>query len=774
MRCRDGDRQRSQAAVTVVLTLLPVIAAIAGCARDDVGASAALASRPSMARFVGSNACTECHAEAMRAWSASQHAVAMQEPDARSVLGDFNATRYEFNGEKTIFHRRGDAFVIRTDVPGGKPADFAVRYTFGVAPLQQYLIDGVRGRLQAFSVTWDARPRDQGGQRWFRQYPDQRIDHADELHWTQRAQTWNFMCADCHSTGVSKGYDATNDAYVTRYAEVAVGCEACHGPGSAHVEWARGSRTETGMGLTVHLDERKELVWQQDARTAQPARVRPRATAREIDVCAQCHARRAQIAEGYTAGRAFLDHYLPSLLTSPLYYADGQQRDEVFVWGSFLQSRMNAAGVTCSDCHDPHTAKLRAPGNAVCARCHDATKYDVTAHHHHPRGSAGASCADCHMPRTTYMVIDARRDHSLRVPRPDQTVSLGVPNACNDCHRDRDARWAARTARQWYGHDARGFQTFAEAFAAELGDRSALDALTQVAMDESQPEIVRASALVRLAANGRLSRELASSTARDRASLVRLASAQLAEHMPPDERVDVLAPLLADPLRAVRIEAARSLAGTQDRLSPAQQNDWKRASDDYVATLDYASDRPESRVALGVFRAARGENEAAAKAFDAALRLDPAFVPAYVNAADVLRAQGRDEAAEAMLLRGLGHAPMNASLHHALGLTQVRLGKPEPALGSLRRAVELDASNARHAYVYAVALHSSGEGDEAIARLQEAAKRWPHDRDVLMALASFELDAGRRADAANTARRLLDAYPGDPEVNALAAQAGVK
>jgi predicted CXXCH cytochrome family protein len=757
-----------------MLTLLAFIAGIAGCTRKPAEPIAAPASIPTPARFVGSNACAECHAEAVRAWSASQHAVAMQVPGERSVLGDFNDAHYENQGEQSSFSRRGDAYVIRTEGPDGKPADFDVRYTFGVAPLQQYLVEGARGRLQAFSIAWDARPREQGGQRWFRQYPHQRIDHADELPWTHRALTWNFMCADCHSTGVSKGYDLSNDAYVTRFAEVGVGCEACHGPGSAHVEWARGKGTAPGMGLTVHLDERKDASWQRDARTGQPVRVRPRPTAREIEACAQCHARRAQIAEGYVAGRAFLDHYLPSLLTSPLYYADGQQRDEVFVWGSFLQSRMNAAGVTCSDCHDPHTSKLRAPGNAVCARCHDATKYDATAHHHHRRGSAGAACADCHMPRTTYMVVDSRRDHSLRVPRPDQSVSLGVPNACNDCHRDRDARWAARTVHHWYGHDASGFQTFAEAFAgAERGNRAALDALSHVATDEVQPEIVRASALVRLAASGRYTRDFALAAARDPDPLVRFASVQLADRRPPEARVDVLAPLLADPLRAVRIEAARSLAGAQDRLSPAQQKDWKRAADDYLATLDYASDQPESHVALGVFRAALGEHEAAAKAFDAALRLDPSFEPAYVNAADVLRAQGRDGAAEAMLLRGLGQAPKSASLHHALGLTQVRLGQLGLALGSLRRAVELDESNARYAYVYAVALHSSGAGADAIERLQDAAKRWPNDRDVLMALTSFELDAGRRADAANTARRLLDAYPGDPEVGVLAARAGV-
>ena len=398
------------------------------------------------AAYVGSKACAQCHAAESNAWQASQHAVAMQHATARTVLGNFNDATYSFQGVQTRFFRRDDKFFIRTDGPDGQLADFEVKYTFGVAPLQQYLVELPGGRLQAVSVTWDARPREEGGQRWFRQYPTEQLDHTDELHWTRRAQNWNFMCADCHSTQVSKGYEAASDSFKTTYAEISVGCEACHGPGSAHVAWAGRKGTEAGKGLTVQLDERRGVTWGRNAATGQPARSKPRTTEREIEVCAQCHARRAQIAEGYQPGRPFMDHYLPSLLVPGLYHADGQQQDEVFVWGSWLQSRMHGAGVTCSDCHDPHTQQLRAPGNAVCAQCHDAAKYDAGTHHRHQQGAAGAQCVDCHMPRATYMVVDPRRDHSMRVPRPDASVTLGVPNACNSCHTDRDAQWAATVA----------------------------------------------------------------------------------------------------------------------------------------------------------------------------------------------------------------------------------------------------------------------------------------------------------------------------------------
>jgi Tfp pilus assembly protein PilF len=745
---------------------------LSGRTNAPSGSGAVVAPTAIAARFVGSGQCASCHAEAFSGWRASQHAVAMQHASEHSVLGDFNDATYSYQGVTSTFFRRDGQYFVRTDGPDGQLADFEVKYTFGVSPLQQYLVQLPGGRLQAVSVTWDTRPREQGGQRWFRQYPNERLDHDDELHWTRRSQNWNFMCADCHSTEVRKGYDAAADTFETVYAEVAVGCEACHGPGSAHIAWAARQGSEPDKGLTVLLDERRGVTWSRNASTGQPGRSKPRTTEREIEVCAQCHARRAQIAEGYVPGRSFMDHYLPSLLSTDLYHADGQQQDEVFVWGSWQQSRMHGAGVTCSDCHDPHTQQLLAPANMVCAQCHEVAKYDAAAHHHHEQGSAGAQCANCHMPRTTYMVVDPRRDHSMRVPRPDQSVALGVPNACNGCHVDRDAKWAAAAVRGWLGRDAAGFQSFAAAFhAAQTGEPLALEKLSGVAADTAQPAIVRASALARLAGSGQFTRDFAERMARDPSPLVRLAAVQLADVMPVEVRSTVAGPLLGDVTRAVRIEAARSLVEGRETLAPDQQVAWQRASAEYIATLQYTADRPEARVALGGFQAALGKPDEAQALFAAALRLDPDFVPAYVNAADALRSQGRDQEAAEILQQGLARVPMSASMHHALGLARIRLQQHDLAMGSFKRAVELDPEEERFAYVYGVALHSAGEVDEAIRSLEEAASRWPHSRDVLMALTSFQIEAGRTRDAKATARRLIAAYPADPQVRVLAAQA---
>ncbi|HEU4384554.1 MAG TPA: tetratricopeptide repeat protein [Anaeromyxobacteraceae bacterium] len=776
---RDSGAARARRAVRVWLALAALLAAGALAAAIHLRRGApppALASAPApiAPEFVGSDACVDCHRAEHDAWRGSQHARAMQRATAESLRGGFGGESFTYAGVRSTFFERDGRFFVRTDGPGGALADFEVKYTFGLEPLQQYLVELPGGRLQALSIAWDARPAARGGQRWFHLYPGEKVDHRDELHWTRRSQNWNHMCADCHSTHVRKGYQPATDRYATAWSEMTVGCEACHGPGSAHVAWARSTPQAGGAkGLTVMLDERRGITWRIDPATGAVARSRERPGDREIEVCAPCHSRRAQIAEGHRAGEPLLDHYLPSLLVPGPYHADGQQREEVYVWGSFLQSRMYREGVTCSDCHDPHTQKVRAEGNALCTRCHAASRYDGGQHHFHRPASAAGQCVSCHMPAADYMVVDLRRDHSLRVPRPDLSASLGVPHACTGCHRQRGARWAADAVRRWYGRDARGFQAFAQTFhGADAGTPGAASALAALASDGSQPAIVRSSALARLAG---LAPPQAAAAAlagsRDPSPLVRLAAVAVAGSLPPRERLGVAGPLLADPLRAIRVEAAGALAGVAlDRLAPKEREAWSRAAEDYVAAQRYAADRPEARTNLGTFFGRLGRPDDARAEFAAATRLDRTYVPAYVNAADACRESGREDEALRWLEDGLAAAPSSAALHHALGLARARRKEAAAALGSLERAARLEPDNARYAYVYAIALSSFGSAAEAIRTLERAARRWPADRDVLFALVTVRRDAGRLEAAREAARALVAAHPDDPEARALAEQ----
>ena len=763
------------AVATVAAVLLA--AALLWSRRAGTESASPAAPPPPAASFVGSAACASCHAEAFAGWRRSQHARAMQEATPATVLGDFSGVTFTADGVATTFLRRDSLFLVRTVGPVGEEGEFRVRYTFGVHPLQQYLIELEDGRVQPLTVAWDAREAALGGQRWMTLYPGQRIEHTDELHWSGRQQNWNFMCADCHSTNVRKNFDREADAFSTAWSEIHVGCEACHGPGSRHLDWAREPRGENPSdgdggaerGLSVALDERAGVIWTV-GEDGVPRRGEPRATEREVTVCAQCHSRRAQIGEGYLAGNALTDHYLPSLLVPGLYHADGQQRDEVYTWGSFLQSRMFAAGVTCADCHDPHTQDLRAPGNALCGQCHTPARYDTAAHHFHPAGGEAAQCVSCHMPATTYMRIDPRRDHSLRIPRPDRSMALGVPNACNGCHTERSAAWAAAAVRGWYGNPRPGFQTFAEAFAAhEAGAAGADTELRAIAGDASQPSLVRASALARLADRPTL---VAFEAARvgifDSDPLARRAALQIVEALPPAERVNLAAPLLADPSRAVRIHAAWVLAPVASTLpTTGARAALTRASNEFIASQRYLADRPENRVTLGAFFAQLGRSGEAEAEYRAALRMRPSEVSAYVNLADLYRARGDEPGAERLLREGLRAVSDEPNLHHALGLSLARSGRVEEARASLARAAELAPEQPRFAYAHAVALHSSGSVDAAVEVLEAALRRHPADYDLLFALATFHRDAGRRDAARAAARRLREAHPGDPTAERL-------
>ena len=733
------------------------------------------------ATYVGAPACAGCHAKEHAAWIESDHARAMQHANEKAVLGDFADRRFAYGAVTSTFFRREGRYMVRTDGPDGKLADFEIKYTFGVRPLQQYLIELPGGRLQALSIAWDARSRESGGQRWFHLYPNEKIDFRDELHWTRRQQNWNYMCADCHSTNVRKNYDSAADHYATTWSEINVACEACHGPGSRHVAWAGAIRpgqkydANDSKGLTAALRERRGAQWTIDPTSGNARRNVPRATAVELGVCAQCHARRSQVSSDYAAGRPFLDHYMPALLTTPLYWPDGQQRDEVYSWGSFLESRMHAAGVTCSDCHEPHSQTLRAPGNQVCAQCHAAGKYDVATHHFHRAGGPGAECAGCHMPATRYMGIDPRHDHSLRVPRPDQSVALGVPNACTRCHADRKPDWAAAKMQTWYGHGAAGYQRFAEAFyAAGTGAGDAARQLAALGHDTSQPAIVRASALAQIP------RDLAWSpagldamkqTLGDADPLVRRAAVTALESLPLDQRRLLVVTLLSDPARLVRIEAARVLAPVRpETLDQASRAAYERAAAEFVAAQRTNDDRPESRTNLGTYFAARGRVTAAETELRAALALDPTFVPAYVNLADIYRAEQREPDVRRVLAEGLTAVPDDASLHYALGLALVRAQRMAEGLKHIQSAAARAPDNVRFVYTYAVSLHSSGRAREAIAVLEKVLQQRPNDRDVLVALVTFNRDQGAIDQARRYAEQMAAQYPDDPEAQRLVAE----
>jgi predicted CXXCH cytochrome family protein len=707
------------------------------------------------AMHVGAQVCAECHVQEYEAWQGSHHALAMQHANTQTVLGNFDHSPFTHAGITSTFFTRDGKFFINTDGPDGRLHDYEITYTFGVTPLQQYLIEFPDGRLQALTIAWDTRPKEAGGQRWFNLYPDQTIAAGDRLHWTGIDQNWNFMCAECHSTDVRKHFDAETNRFATQWSEINVACEACHGPGSVHVAWAKKEgdwkRFDVpGRGLQVALDERRGVTWTRQADTGNAVRSRPREAAREVEMCGRCHARRGQLTDQLAFGRSLSDTHRVSLIEAPLYWPDGQMRDEVYNYGSFLQSKMFAQGVTCSDCHDPHTQQLKAPGNAVCAQCHAPSKYDTSQHHHHQAGSKGAECAACHMPTTTYMVVDPRHDHSLRIPRPDRSITLGTPNACNQCHEQQPPEWAADQVRQWYPQPLPGYQRFAEALhAASAMAVGARDQLLKAANDPSQPAIARASAIARLGAYpGAAMVNAVVAALHDDSPLVRRAAVEVLAATEPDTRVRFLPRVLDDPVKSVRIEAARALAALpQDRIPAAQRAALAKGLEEYLTVQQFNADRPEAHGNLGTLHAQLGAYEKAKDAYLKALELDPAFLPSAINLADLYRSRGHENDAEAMLREALRRDPGAADARYALGLSLARQRRLEAAVAELQDAARLAPDNAQYTYVYGVALHSTGKPQEALHVLEAAHQRFPADSAILQALATMERDRGNREAA---------------------------
>ena len=603
----------------------------------------------------------------------------MAEASPETVRGDFSGQQITVNGVTSSFARSDGGYAITTDGRSGELSTYRVRYVFGAEPLQQYLLETQPGRLQASALAWDSRPTGSGGQRWFHLQPDAAGKPDDVLHWTGGAFNWNNNCADCHSTAVRKNYDPSQRRYVTEYAEENVGCEACHGAGSAHVE-------SPAVNLTA-----------------------PAAQSDQVNTCAQCHSRRSQLAAGFVPGADYFNHYLPALLDQGLYHADGQILDEVYVYGSFLQSKMHQAGVTCGHCHEPHTGDVRLADNALCTQCHNpagrndfptlqARLYDDPAHHFHNPGSEGARCVGCHMPEQTYMQIDPRRDHSFRVPQPALSLSTSSPNACTQCHQEQTPQWAqAELAKRNMGQRAAHYGEVLAA--ARQQDPAVEEALGALGRDRQTPAIVRATALALMASYGRgFTSQAIDEGLRDAEPLVRIGAIRGAQRFPAAARWQRLQRLLNDPLLAIRAEATRVLLEVYGELPAAAQRAMQSVIAEYESVLAFNADQPEAQSMLASLHLLRGDTAGAERALNEALVLNPSWVPALVNLADLYRQIGRDDEGGQLLEQAMALAPQQADVLLSRGLWLVRQQRQTEALDVLRGAYEV-RHRARHATV---------------------------------------------------------------------------
>jgi tetratricopeptide (TPR) repeat protein len=621
-----------------------------------------------------------------------------------------------------------------------------ITHTFGFEPLQQYLVPFPGGRLQALWIAWDVEQLE-----WFHLYPESTIPPDDWLHWTRNGQNWNGMCAECHSTNLVKGYDADTQTFDTTWSEINVSCEACHGPGSRHVAWA----------------DLPPMARPEDPGYALVIATGGISSREQVELCAPCHSRRTELGD-YDHTRAhLLDNHLPTLLREGLYHADGQILDEVYVYGSFVQSKMYHNDVRCSDCHDVHSLELREPGNELCLQCHRADAYDTADHHFHKkvhegRPSEGALCVKCHMPEQPYMVIDWRADHSLRVPRPDLSAEIGSPDSCAQagCHPDTSVQWRVDAYTRWYGQAKKPHYGSVLAAGRE-GVPGARDDLIRLAGDALFPTMVRATALSLLGAypDAESLAALRRAVADDEA-LIRLTAVRSLEALGTGEAVELMAPLLDDPVTAVRLEAASRLAGIADeRLKPYQRERLAEVLVEYRQAMEYSLDFAFAGYNLGNLNARLGDRAEAERFYRTAISIDELFFPAKSNLAVLLNSMGRNDEAETLLREILEAYPENYDTAYSLGLLVAEMGRLEEAALLLERAAEGLAERPRVFYNLGLVLQHLGRLDEARSALNRAVELEPENPVYLHALADHLLRRGEEGQARELIQLLVERHP---------------
>ncbi len=756
--------------LALLLTGFALLLILSNCKRKKPGDKNENTDVPGTAAYVGRESCKECHESQYHLFLGSDHDQAMQPATEEFVLGDFNDVTFSHFGVDSKFTRRAGKFYVYTQGPEGKMQEYEIKYTFGVRPLQQYLIEFPGGRYQCLPLCWDTRPKEQGGQRWFHVYGDEEIKPDDVLYWTKILQNWNYMCSECHSTNLRKNYNFETKNYHTTWSEIDVSCEACHGPGSDHLKWAdiveNGGDPESfpDMGLAIRLKDTDNASWVFDPDSVTARRSVARDNDNVVQMCARCHSRRSVITEDYFYGGSLLNTHWPSLLEEGLYYPDGQILDEVYVYGSFLQSKMYMAGVNCKDCHEPHSGKIYVQGNALCYRCHLASEFGGRKHHFHDPAKEGASCYECHMHENTYMQIDPRRDHSIRVPRPDLSEKLGTPNACNQCHADKSVEWATGYLKKWYGDKLLSKPHYGEVFfEARKNYPSARKGLTDLAVDKKTATMVRATAISLLGNYpGEETDQFLGRMMSESNPLIRYAALSAIQYREPSVLLSYCLPLMSDSIKLIRIMAGYILSVVpEENIPEGYKNLRAETIEEYKASLLINSDHPNTHMNYGNLYLNLGDLAKAESSYREAIHIEPGLVSPYVNLADLYRRQGREEEGEKILRQAIDRYPEIAALQYSIGLLEVRKKNNEMAMPYLKKAAELEPGNAQYNYVYAIGLNSLGKPAEALEQLKKAVLLNPYDTNLLYTLVTLNLERGNPDEALKYARILAENYPGN-------------
>ncbi|WOH39453.1 multiheme c-type cytochrome [Thalassotalea fonticola] len=676
-------------------------------------------------------ACIDCHQEQTTKWQQSDHAKSMAVASKDSVVGNFDKQTAEHYGQKAYFYQQQGKYFVDISYDQ-KTETLPITYTFGHYPLQQYLVETETGRFQVLPFAWDARSIDEGGQRWYHNYQNEEIKPADRLHWRQPLQNWNGMCADCHSDGLKRNYDSKENHFDSSFTGINVGCVSCHANMDGHQDNKQSKPVAKGG-------------WQRTAGENTAQWIGDKRDNSFMEQCFSCHALRAPLTDGIDPSKKFLDQFSPQFLQAPMYHVDGQIKEEVYVYGSFLQSKMYANGVNCIDCHDQHTMKIKIPDNGLCLQCHASDVFDKPEHHHHEKDSDGAQCVNCHMPETTYMGVDDRRDHSFKIPRPDLSEKFASPNACTTCHQQQDNKWAVNLLKSWKVKPRVDSETRQNFWRLQQGQSISLEQHLAIVNDEAIDIISRATALQMLGfSTEQLSHLSLKPFITDNEDLLRLAAAGTASLINPGFRAELLSPLLNDDLAAIRIAAARSLLDVY--IPDSDKPSFKSALNELIVANEQSGWRGEGRLNQGMVAMGQEDLLGAEKSYLKAISVDPYFDSAYSNLAELYRTQGKTNQVVAVYNKAIKNIPTSALLHYGYGLHFVRQQQLNKAIPLFKKSMALSPQDQQYAYIYALAIDGTGDTVKAIELLRDMVNAYGQNQQLVELGLSLSQKANSRVD----------------------------
>ncbi len=695
--------------------------------------------------FVGDKTCQSCHSYQFDEWKGSHHDYAIAEADEESVRGDFENAEFTQGENSYRFYRNGSDYMVEVRELGVSET-YKIDYTFGWEPLQQYLIEIGDGKMQALHIAWDTEQN-----RWFSLQPDAEYEPDDWMHWKGGSMNWNTMCADCHSTNLKKNFEPETDSFHTTWSVLNVSCEACHGPGKNHVDFVSSAEGQEASKERIRQDVLNGRFTSQ---------------MEEINTCAPCHSLRQKLTDNYTHGDNFLNHFDPQLPHPGNYFADGQIRGEVYVYGSFLQSKMYAEGVQCTDCHNPHTLELKQPliDNQLCMSCHEP-RYNTPEHHYHEPNTEQSQCINCHMDGRIYMGNDYRRDHSFRIPRPDQSAQFGTPNACNSCHTDQSLEWAAKAVNEWYGSERNPH--YSDVFLnVDAGEPDSHFELHDLFADESQNEIVRATAVWYAGQfPDSRSNDIIRAGLQSESALIRTSAVKAADKLPVEMRRLVLSGSLDDDVRSVRLFAFRSLAGfTDDDFDELTREHFQRAKQEYTESLEVSRYFPQGEMNRGQFLEQQGEIDEAIESYRTVLERDPYFNPARINLAYLLNGRGENEEAEELLRTVTEQEPEYGQAYYSLALLLAEEERLSEAVDYFEKAAQLSPEQSRIFYNLAVAHQTLGNPSRAEEVYLKAIQLEPRNGDNRYGLITLYMQQEQFEKALEQAQELENIFPGNQQV----------